>query len=86
LCFRASVSAATADAAQVSGVYTPPARRGQGYATRGLAELCRRLLARSHHACLFVNDFNQPALALYRRLGFRSISDWASAFYATPTH
>jgi len=82
--FRASISAATADAAQVSGVYTPPELRGRRYATRGLAELCSRLLGRSRHACLFVNDFNVPALALYRRLGFRSIADWASAFYDPP--
>jgi GNAT superfamily N-acetyltransferase len=79
--FRASISAATADAAQISGVYTPPGRRGQGFATRGLAEMCRRLLMRSHHACLFVNDFNEPAIAVYKRLGFRPISDWASAFF-----
>ncbi|HTO92692.1 MAG TPA: GNAT family N-acetyltransferase [Candidatus Sulfotelmatobacter sp.] len=79
--FRASISAATADAAQVSGVYTPPALRGRGYATRGLSELCTRLLARSRNACLFVNDFNAPALSLYRRLGFREIAAWASAFF-----
>ena len=82
--FRASISAATIDAAQVSGVYTPPEQRGHGYATRGLAELCTRLFERSRVVCLFVNDFNEPALALYRRLGFRVIANWASAFYDPP--
>ncbi len=81
LCFRASVSAITVDSAQVSGVYTPLARRQQGLARRGLTELCRRLLDRSRTVCLFVNDFNAPALALYRRMGFRIVADWASAFY-----
>ena len=81
--FRASVSARTADAAQVSGVYTPAERRGHGLARRGLAELCARLLEQSAHACLFVNDFNAPAIALYRRLGFEPRADWASAFYDT---
>jgi len=83
--FRASISAATIEAAQVSGVYTPPARRGRGFATRGLAELCARLLEKSRAVCLFVNDFNAPALALYRRLGFRVIAPWASAFYDPTT-
>jgi predicted GNAT family acetyltransferase len=81
LCFRAGVSAVTRTAAQVSGVYVPPALRGRGIARRALGELCARLLARTRHVCLFVNDFNAPALALYRRLGFRERAEWASAFY-----
>ena len=80
--FRASVSAVTADAAQVSGVYTPPPLRNRGIARRGVGELCTRLLARSRAACLFVNDFNAPALAVYRRLGFRDRAAWYSAFYS----
>lgn len=79
--FRASVSALTGEAAQVSGVYTPPAWRRRGIARQALGELCARLLERSAAVCLFVNDFNQPALALYRRLGFRTLVPWASAFY-----
>jgi ribosomal protein S18 acetylase RimI-like enzyme len=79
--FRASVSARTADAAQVSGVYTPPERRNQGLATRGLAELCARLLDRSRAVCLFVNEGNAPALAVYRHLGFRTRTAWRSLFY-----
>jgi len=81
LCFRAGVSALTSEAAQVSGVYVPPALRGQGIATRALGELCARLLQRSRVVCLFVNDFNAPALALYRRLGFRQLAPWTSVFY-----
>jgi ribosomal protein S18 acetylase RimI-like enzyme len=81
LCFRAGISALTRDAAQVSGVYVPPALRGQGIARRALGELCARLLQRSRHVCLFVNDFNAPALALYRRLGFGTRAEWASAFF-----
>ncbi len=79
--FRASVSALTGDAAQVAGVYTPPEYRNRGLARRGLSEVCTHLFERSRCVCLFVNEFNAPALALYRRLKFRPISDWASAFY-----
>lgn len=79
--FRASVSAVTADAAQVSGVYTPPALRHRGIATRGVGELCVRLFERSRSATLFVNDINEPAIAVYRRLGFTPRAAWISAFY-----
>jgi len=81
LCFRAGVSALTSEAAQVSGVYVPPALRGQGIATRALGELCTRLFQRSRVVCLFVNDFNAPALALYKRLGFRQLAAWTSVFH-----
>ena len=79
--FRASISAATLEAAQVSGVYTPPERRNRGLARRGLSELSARLLARCGSVCLFVNEFNQPAIAVYRRIGFVTRAEWASAFY-----
>jgi hypothetical protein len=79
--FRSSVSAQTPDAAQVSGVFTPRALRGRGLARRGLSELCERLFERSRHVCLFVNDVNAPALAVYRRIGFRDRAAWGSAFY-----
>jgi len=81
--FRSSVSAVTADSAQVSGVYTPPAHRGRGVARRALAELCTRLFAASRTVSLFVNDTNAPALALYRRLGFRERAAWRSLFYTS---
>jgi uncharacterized protein len=81
LLFRASVSAITADAAQISGVYTPPQHRNRGVAGRGLSELCARLLERARSACLFVNETNAPALSLYRGLGFRVRAPWRSLFY-----
>jgi GNAT superfamily N-acetyltransferase len=79
--FRASLSALTADAVQIAGVYTPPGQRGRGFAARGLAELCARQFARAPAVCLFVGDGNAPALAVYRRLAFRPLAAWASAFY-----
>lgn len=79
--FRASVSAITTDAAQISGVYTPPPQRRRGYARRGMSELCTRLFARSGHACLFVNDFNAAAIAVYRTIGFTDHAPWRSLFY-----
>jgi ribosomal protein S18 acetylase RimI-like enzyme len=82
--FRASVSAWTPDAAQVSGVYTPADRRNQGFARRALSEMCTRLFEKSRTICLFVNELNAPAIAVYRRMGFQPRCDWASAFYDRP--
>ncbi len=84
LVFRSGLSALTADAAQISGVYTIPETRGQGIATRALAEMCTRLFVRSRAVCLFVNNVNEPALKLYRRLGFTTRAQWASAFFDLP--
>jgi predicted GNAT family acetyltransferase len=79
--FRASLSALTADAVQISGVFVPPGYRNRGLAQRGLAELCTRLFARARSACLFVNESNAPAIAVYLRLGFRPCARWASVFF-----
>ncbi len=79
--FRASLSALTADAVQISGVFVPPEHRNRGLAQRGLAELCTRLFARTRAACLFVNEANAPAIAVYLRLGFRPRAPWASTFF-----
>jgi ribosomal protein S18 acetylase RimI-like enzyme len=81
--FRASLSALTADAVQISGVFVPPECRNRGLARRGLAELCTRLFARARSACLFVNESNAPAIAVYLRLGFRPCARWASVFFDT---
>jgi len=81
--FRASLSALTADAVQISGVFVPPGQRNRGLARRGLAELCTRMFARTRAACLFVNDSNALAISVYLRLGFRPRAEWASAFFDT---
>ncbi|MCC6350830.1 MAG: GNAT family N-acetyltransferase [Candidatus Eisenbacteria bacterium] len=85
LVFRASISALTSEAAQVSGVWTAPPWRNQGVARRALAELCVRLQERTRDVCLFVNDTNAPAISLYHRLGFADRLAWASVFFVHPS-
>lgn len=55
---------------QVGGTYVPPARRGEGLATRGLAATCRRLLQRHPRVTLHVNEANTPAVRVYEKIGF----------------
>jgi uncharacterized protein len=73
--FKAELSAVTHDAVQVMGVWTRPARRREGYARVGMAELAGHILRQGKAITLFVNDFNQPALRLYEDLGFRRIGE-----------
>ena len=68
--FMCNVGIATAQTAQLQGVWTPPAQRGKGFATRALGAICDRLLDQYPTISLYVNDFNGPALALYDRIGF----------------
>lgn len=84
LCFRATIGALSAVVAQISAVYTAPALRNRGIGTRGVGELCHRLFERVDHVSLFVNEFNAPALAVYRKLGFRLHAPWRSLFWGGP--
>jgi uncharacterized protein len=65
----------------VQGVWTPPALRGHGYATRALAATTRRLLATTPTVSLYVNDFNTAAIALYDRIGFTRVGELATYLF-----
>jgi predicted GNAT family acetyltransferase len=80
--FKAEIGAVTADACQVQGVWVPPELRGRGYASRGMAAVVA--FARSSLApvvSLYVNDFNLPARAAYRRVGFREVGMFMSVLF-----
>ncbi len=71
LVFKADLGSRTRYAVQIEGVWTPPSYRRRRYASRGLGELCRRLLREVPAVCLYVNLANSPARGLYEGLGFR---------------
>jgi predicted GNAT family acetyltransferase len=73
--FQCNVGAQTPVTAQLQGVWTPPALRGRGYATQGLAAIARHVLEASPTASLYVNDFNTEAIALYERVGFARVGE-----------
>ncbi len=80
--FKAEIGAVTARACQVQGVWVPPELRGRGYATRGMAAVvafARRSLAPV--VSLYVNDFNTPARAAYRRVGFTQVGKFTSILF-----
>ncbi len=82
LAFMCNVGSATPQTAQIQGVWTPPAMRGMGYATRALGAICDYLLDEHPTLCLYVNDFNAPAIAVYERIGFRRIGEFATILFA----
>jgi hypothetical protein len=73
--FKAEASAWTPRAVQVQQVWVDPEARGNGYATRGMRDLCRFLLERVPTVCLFVRRENAPAIRLYEAIGmYRTIT------------
>jgi RimJ/RimL family protein N-acetyltransferase len=79
--FKAEASAWTPSAVQLQQVWTDPAARGQGYATRALRDLCRLLLERTPVVCLFVRPENEPALRLYDRVGMQRVGAYRSLVF-----
>lgn len=80
--FKAEIGAVTADACQVQGVWVPPELRGRGQASRGMAAVVT--FARTSLApvvSLYVNDFNLPARAAYRRVGFTEVGMFMSVLF-----
>ncbi|MEV7687318.1 GNAT family N-acetyltransferase [Streptomyces bungoensis] len=63
---------------QVDVVYTPAHLRGRGYAAAVTAEVSRAALAAGAHDVVLFADLSNPASnALYQRLGYRRLTDWA---------
>ena len=81
LCFLCNIGPWCERTVQLQGIWTPPALRGRGLATASLAAICDRLLEVSPTTSLYVNDFNEPALALYRRVGFQHVGDFQTILF-----
>jgi predicted GNAT family acetyltransferase len=63
---------------QVDVVYTPAHLRGRGYAGAVTAEVSRAALAAgARDVVLFADLSNPTSNALYQRLGYRTLTDWA---------
>lgn len=62
---------------RIGPVYTPPERRGLGYAGATVSAVSRALLDEGARVCLFTDQANPVSNALYERLGFRPVTDQA---------
>jgi Predicted acetyltransferase len=80
--FKAEIGAVTPQVCQIQGVWVHPDRRGRGHAVAGMAavvEQCLRYFAPL--ATLYVNDFNGPARAVYKRVGFKEVDTFMSVLF-----
>jgi uncharacterized protein len=80
--FKAEIGAVTPLACQVQGVWVPPPLRGRGHAVAGMAALVTEALRSiAPVVSLYVNDFNIPARAAYRRVGFAESGTFMSVLF-----
>jgi len=80
--FKAEIGAVTPLACQVQGVWVPPELRGRGHASRGMAAVVAAALSSvAPVVSLYVNDFNLPARAAYRRVGFTEAGTFMSVLF-----
>ena len=82
LIFKAEVSCATKEAAQIQGVWVAPERRGEGLAVTGMAAvvaLVQRSIAPT--VSLYVNEWNTPARRAYRRVGFEETARFSTVMF-----
>jgi hypothetical protein len=78
--FKADVVSETEEVIYLEGVYVAPSERGKGFGLRCLARLSGELLRQTRSVAVLVNSENAPAIALYRRAGFRLHSHYQLIF------
>ena len=80
--FKAEIGAVTPHACQVQGVWVRPELRGQGLAVAGMAAVVQEALQSvAPVVSLYVNDFNAPARAVYRKGGFTEVATLTSILF-----
>lgn len=80
--FKAEIGALSRGVGQIQGVWVHPSWRGRGLGTAGTAAVVDRLVnGMGRTASLYVNSFNAPALATYRRIGFRQVGRYATVLF-----
>ncbi len=81
LCFFCNIGPWSPLTAQMQGIWTPPELRGKGLATAALATICDKLFDLTPTLSLYVNDFNDKGIALYERVGFRTVSEFQTILF-----
>jgi GNAT superfamily N-acetyltransferase len=66
----------------VSGVYTPPDQRGQGFASICVATLSQLLLDSGKQFCTLFTDLDYPTSnSVYQKIGYRPVCDYTEYLF-----
>lgn len=80
--FKAEIGAVTRHTCQIQGVWVAPSHRGRGLSETGMAAVLHYALRDvAPVVSLYVNDFNTPARAAYRRVGFTEVGAFMSVLF-----
>ena len=70
----------------IGPVYTPPAKRGRGYATALVAQLSQRLLDNGRQFCTLFTDLANPTSnRIYQKIGYRPVGDYTAYRFSSAT-
>jgi predicted GNAT family acetyltransferase len=80
--YKAEIGAVGDRTCQIQGVWVSPQHRGRGLGTAGTAAVTDYALRHvAPSVSLYVNDFNEPARAAYRRCGFQEIDVFSTVLF-----
>ena len=82
LVFKAEIGTVGSEVAQVQGVWVKPEYRGKGISVPAMAAVVKYVLADiAPVVSLYVNNYNAPALATYRNVGFEQVDTFATVLF-----
>lgn len=75
--FKTDIGSAALGCVQLQGIWLAPHLRGKGYAVPLIAAAVEQIMRDTGQlVTLYVNDFNTPARAAYRRVGFSEVGEF----------
>ncbi|MCO6492158.1 MAG: GNAT family N-acetyltransferase [Phaeodactylibacter sp.] len=79
----AAATRRTRNGIAITGVYTPPEHRGNGYASNCVAGVSRRMLGNGFRFCALFTDLKNPVSnKIYQSIGYRKIGEFAEVRFA----
>lgn len=79
--YKSDIGSAAQGVGQIQGVWLDPAYRGHGLAARAMAGVVSLAREEFDTLSLYVNSFNAPARATYRKVGFREVGEFATVLF-----